>query len=152
MNANSLLDILSFPHQTDEELAILLVKSAGSASSKSLEDAFTIALGVGKLSNLAAQNLIAILERLASISSLEKYELLDEAELAALREEVRELLGRQHRLRDEQQAISELQDKVLELKGKLEEASLKKSRLEGELKELQEQLDWIDKKESELQK
>jgi hypothetical protein len=152
MNANSLLSILSSPHQTDEELAVLLVKSASGASCKSLEDAFTIALGVGNLSNPAAQNLIAIFERLASIPSLEKYELLNETELAALREEVKELLGRQQQLRDEQQAISGLQDKVLELKGRCEEATLKKSRLEDELKELQAQLDWIDKKESELQK
>lgn len=151
MSVNTVLTLLSSSRQTDEELARSLVKTTRGLSAKCLEDAFAIALGVGKLNYRTAQDLILILERIGSLDESKEEGVAEEPALAAIKEEIKQLLERRQQLLDRQQSVSELQSNILRLEGKRDEAELKKSRLSGELAGIRQQLDLLDEIESELQ-
>jgi chromosome segregation ATPase len=151
MNIIALLGILSVTHGTDEEFALSLVRAAQHSSYKSLEDAFTVALGAGRLEPQTAHKLISALERLGATSNPHEYDPESEPELAGLRDELNELIGRQQRLRNEQELISHLQEEVRKMQDQCAEAKARRCRLNDGINEMQEQLDRIDRIERETQ-
>jgi hypothetical protein len=151
MSVNTVLTILSSSHQTDEELAVSLVKLTRGLPAKCLEDALAIALGVGKLNHQTAQNLILILEQIGSLDDSKEDGTLEEPEFAVIKAEIEQLLERRQQLLDRQHLISELQSSVLKLERARDEAKLKKRQLSDELAEIQQQLDLLDEIESESQ-
>lgn len=143
MDSTGLLSIL-LSFRDAEDCALSLLDATQESSMKSLEDAFSVALGTGGMSHKDAVALLAALERLAETDSLENNIFANNPELASLKEEVEELMARQNKLWEEQQQVAALRERVKTLQLDLEVLQAKKGELMGEIKETYEQTERLN--------
>src|SRR2546421_5138 len=137
MDSTSLLNIL-LSHREAKDCALSLLNAAQECSMESLENTFTVALGTGGMSQEESERLLAALERLARIESLENHILADRPELSRLREEIDELTARQNKLWEEQRQVAALRERVNSLQLDLEGLRAQKGELIAATKEISE--------------
>lgn len=139
MNFTTLFDILAAHPDDADACALAVVKAANGSMPHELLNAFSVALGAGKINPSFARALLAALERFQLDADLCARATEEDPTLAELRREIEALTARREELKHRDGALAEQREKARRLTSAFDEARVRKETLAAEVVELREQ-------------
>jgi hypothetical protein len=137
----TLFDILAATPGDADACALAVVKASNGSTPRELLDAFSIALGAGKLNPPFASALLVSLERFRLDAELSASINAEDPILSGLRQEVEELTARREELSRRDSALAELRERAQKLNSAFEEAQARRDMLTVAVASLREQCD-----------